>query len=328
MSKKAKYHDKYAKTNRTFPVGNTILLVILIAAQIGLIFLGFSYQPQPQDLIQQYNVTVEPLADGSLDITYELVWQALDDSEELTWVEIGMANKEFTVYPDSVSSTIDSYSKYEDGDYVSLQLDFKIPYIDGEIVNFSFKINQKDMLCRNDRGYFYEFVPGWFNSIQVKNYRFTWRMEDGADRVREGSLDYGGYEELFVQYDADAFTGCQTIEYEPFYHGEAYNGLESDKTSVVFVCCVVAALLILAEVYIIDSYVSYNRGRGVLTGYGHHIHTYGRSNPHYINAREKHLAQNRSSGGRSGGCACACACACAGGGRAGCSQKDTYGNDQ
>ena len=73
MSKKAKYHDKYAKTNRTFPVGNTILLVILIAAQIGLIFLGFSYQPQPQDLIQQYNVTVEPLADGSLDITYELV---------------------------------------------------------------------------------------------------------------------------------------------------------------------------------------------------------------------------------------------------------------
>lgn len=74
---------------------------------------------------------------------------------------------------DSMSPTIDSYSKYEDGDYVSLQLDFKIPYIDGEIVNFSFKINQKDMLCRNDRGYFYEFVPGWFNSIQVKNYRFT-----------------------------------------------------------------------------------------------------------------------------------------------------------
>jgi len=87
-----------------------------------------------------------------------------------------------------------------------------------------------------------------------------------------------------------------------------------------------AALLIIAEVYIVDSYVSYGRGRGFLTGHGYYVHTYGRSNPYYIRQRDKYIATHRSnSGGRSGGCACACACACAGGGRAGCSQKDTYG---
>jgi Asp-tRNA(Asn)/Glu-tRNA(Gln) amidotransferase A subunit family amidase len=54
------------------------------------------------------------------------------------------------------------------------------------------------------------------------------------------------------------------------------------------------------------------------------MHTYGRPNPHYIRARNAYNATHRSRGGGSGGCACACACACAGGGRAGCSQKDTY----
>ena len=72
----------------------------------------------------------------------------------------------------------------------------------------------------------------------------------------------------------------------------------------------------------IAQYREYKNG----VSHGYYIHTYGRSNPHYIRARDRYNAtHSRSSGGRSGGgCACACACACAGGGRAGCSQKDTY----
>lgn len=38
----AKYEDKYIKSNRTFPTGNTVLLVIIITIQIGLIILGLS----------------------------------------------------------------------------------------------------------------------------------------------------------------------------------------------------------------------------------------------------------------------------------------------
>lgn len=329
MMKRTKYEDKYSKTNRTFPVGNTVLLIIIIAAQIGFILLGILYQPKPQDLIHQYNVTVEPLADGSLDIQYEFVWEALDTSEELTWVEIGMANEHYTVYGDSVSSNIGSYGQYSDDGYVSLRLYFTDAYIGGDVLEFSFKVNQKDMLCINEKGYFYEFVPGWFNSIQVEQYEFRWCLDGGDDYTLSGSLDYGEYDKLFVQYGKDDFSGCQVVSYDPFDGDGAYDDLEGDKTAIMIVCFLFAGLLIVVEVYIVDSYVSYNRGRGFLTGYGHHIHTYGRSNPHYVKARDKHMAKSQARGGRSGGgysrgCACACACACAGGGRAGCSQKDTY----
>ena len=323
----SKYEEKYIKTNRTFPAGNTVLLVIIVALQVGLIILGIAYQPKPQDLIRQYDVTVQPLEDGSLDIAYHLVWEALDASENLTWVEIGMANENFFVYPDSVTSNIQTCRKYTDGDYVSLRLEFTDAYIGGDIIDFSFKINQKDMLCKNETGYFYEFVPGWFNAIQVAQYEFLWCMDGGRDYVRRGSLDYGEYSKMTVQYDSDDFAGCQTVQYRPFDGDGAYNELQDDKTAIVVMCCVVAIVLIIAEVYIIDSYVSYGRGRGFLTGHGYHVHTYGRSNPYYIRARDRYNAtHSRSSRGYGGGgCACACACACAGGGRAGCSQKDTYG---
>lgn len=323
----AEFDDEYTRSHRTFPVGNTILLIVLIAIQAGLILLGIYYQPKPQDEILQYDVTVQPLADGSLDMEYHLVWMALDESEELTWVEIGMANENFTVYPDSVTSNVNIYSKNTDGDYVSLRLDFNEAYIGGDVIDFSFKINQKDMLCKNEAGYFYEFVPGWFNAIEVKQYNFVWHKEDGEDYVRQGSLTYGEYSKITIQYGPDAFSGCQTVKYQPFEGSGAYNEMQEEKTGILVLCCVVAVLLILAEVFIVDCYVSYGRGRGFITGHGYYVHTYGRSNPHYITAQNHYAATHgRHHGGRSGGgCACACACACAGGGRAGCSQKDTYG---
>ena len=316
--------EEKLRSKRTFPIGYTFLLVFIVVVQIGLIFLGIRYQPKPQDVIHQYNVTVTPLPNGSLDIEYHLVWEALDESEELTWVEIGMANENFTVYPNSVSSNILVHGKYTNDDYVSLRLDFNRPYLGGDVVEFSFKVNQRDMLCKNESGYFYEFVPSWFNAIEVEHYNFRWQMP-GEDRVWKGSLDYGEYCMMTVQYGPDDFAGCDTVKYRRFDNDGAYNELKSDKNGVLVTCCIAAALLIIAEVYIIDCYVSYARGRGFLTDYGAHVHTYGRTNPAYIRARRRHNASRSGGGGRSGGCACACACACAGGGRAGCSQKDTFG---
>lgn len=228
----SKYEDKYIKSNRTFPTGNTVLLVIIIAVQIGLIILGISYKPKPQDVIHQYHVTVQPLDDGSLDIAYHLVWEALDTSEELTWVEIGMPNSNYTVYPESVSSNISHYRQYTEDDYVSLRLDFKKAYIGGDIIEFSFKVNQKDMLCKNEKGYFYEFVPGWFNAIQVEQYEFLWLMDGSKDYIQKGSLDYGEYSIMTVQYGPNDFSGCQTVKYYPFDDDGAYNELSEDKSAI------------------------------------------------------------------------------------------------
>ena len=327
----AKYDNlEYIKSNRTFPIGKTILLFIIIVLQIGLILFSIFYEPKPQDVIHQYNVTVNPLEDGSLDIEYYIQWEALDPDEELTWIELGMANENYSVYPDSLSSNISNYNKYFDGEgYASIDLYFDQPYTVGDKFEIYFKINQKDMLCQNEKGYFYEFVPTWFNKIQVKQYKFLWLMDDSQDYISEGSLDYGEYHKMNIQYNHEAFLGCDTIRYYPFDDDGAYNEIFENKLVVIFLCAIAVILLLVADIYIVDSHISYNRGRGFLRGHGYYVHTFGRRNPYYIRAHNaynaSHAGHFRSRGG-GGGCACACACACAGGGRAGCSQKDTFGD--
>ena len=322
----AKYEETYIKSNRTFPVGNTVLLVILIALQIGLVFWARHYEPQPQDVIRSYRVSVEPQADGTLDIEYYLRWEALDQTEDLTWVEIGMANEDFTVYPDSLSDNIASYGTYsEDGD-VTLQLDLDRAYHGGEIIEFTFRVNQRKMLCQDGEGYFFEFVPGWFNAIRVEHYEFRWLVY-GSWQGWRGSLDYGEYDIVTMRYPADAFTGCETVKYRPFNGSGAYNQLERDREDAIVLMVIGFLAIVAAEFFILDCYVSYHRGRGFMRGHGYHVHTYGRPNPWYIEAQEKYNAKHRGSGGGRG-CACACACACAGGGRAGCSQKDTFANTE
>ena len=322
---------------RTFPTGKTILLVLILVIQIAILFGAFSYDPQPQDVIRQYDVTVWPQENGSLDIQYHFVWEAVDPVEPLTWIEIGMANENYVIYPDSVSDTISRFSAENEDGYVYLMLFLDRAYSGGEVLEFSFKVNQKDMLCLDNTGYFYEFVPGWFNTTPVEQYTFRWAADEktqsasGAQLrdgyyVWSGSFECGGYEMMNVRCDADSFMGCDTVRHYPFDDSGTYNSLAEDKAGVVVLAFILVIILIVAQVWTVDSVVSYHRGRGFLTGYGHHVHIYGRSNPHYIRARDKYNAAHagRSGGHSGGGCACACACACAGGGRAGCSQKDTY----
>lgn len=333
---KNNYTEEYVRKHRTFPVGNTVLLVLLVAVQVCLVIFAVRYSPQPQDIIRDYTVTVEPREDGSLDIEYRFHWEAVDTSEELTWVEIGMANPNYTVYPSSVSPNVSSHPPISEDGYVALRLDFNSVYKGGDTLGFGFKVNQKQMLCQSGDGYLYEFVPGWFNSTPVENYEFRWKASEdtvsaaGAELrdgyyVWSGSFGCGEFTQMAVRYSSDAFAGQATVERTPFDSSGAYNELEEEKGVVCMMVCLVVIVLLIFEVYIVDSYVSYNRGRGFLSGYGHRVHTYGRLNPHYRRAHAHHTSQN-SRGGFGGGCACACACACAGGGRAGCSQKDTYSN--
>ena len=334
------YSDQAIKKRRKFPVKNTVIVAICVVAQIILTIVAITQKAEPQDIIEKYNVTIETLDDGSLDIEYSFLWKAIDTTEELTWVEIGMPNAMFEVYEDSISENIKEVSGIYDNGYTAVRLDFKRGYKGGENIHFSFKVNQAYMLCQDSDSYFYEFVPGWFNSTPVENYEFRWKKTDscidgdGAKiknscYIWSGSLDCGEYEILQVSYDLDSFSNAMTVEYEPFYTDGAYNQLESNQTGNRILCCFGIVILLLVEVYLLDSHISYRRGRGFLMGYGHPIHTYGYQNPKYVKAYNRaHTSTSTRGGGgfRGGGCACACACACAGGGRAGCSQKDTYTN--
>lgn len=334
-----KFSEEYIKTHRKFPVKNTVIIAFCIVAQIILGIVALTMEVEPIDVIENYTVTVEPLEDGTLDIEYSVLWKALDSMEDLTWVDIGLPNEHFSVYKDSLSEKImDYYNINEDG-YTGVQLDFTKGYGYGETVEFSFKVNQRNMLCKDADCYFYEFIPNWFNSIPVEKYEFRWKKSDlciAAQGAREtqdyyiwtGSLGCGEYKTMSVLYDLNAFNNAQTVDYIPFSADGAYNELEEERVLNIVLCCVVIVVLLGVEIYLLDSHVSYHRGRGFLRGYGHPIHIYGGQNPVYVRAYNRaHPNSGHTSGGyRGGGCACACACACAGGGRAGCSQKDTYTN--
>ncbi len=334
-----KFSEEYIKTHRKFPVKNTVIIVFCIIAQIGLVFFAATTEPKPIDVIEKYTVTVEPLGNGTLDIEYSVLWKALDATEDLTWVQIGLPNENCSVYKNSLSENIMDYSYLDEEGYTGIRLDFIKGYGYGETVEFSFRVNQRNMLCKDEESCFYEFVPNWFNSIPVEFYKFRWKqtesctgavgakVEDGY-YIWSGSLDCGEYKSMFVSYEPDAFGNAETVEYIPFSSDGAYNALEEERIFNIVLCVIIIIVLLGVEIYLLDSHVSYHRGRGFLRGYGHPIHIYGGQNPIYVREynRAKSYTGHGSGGYRGGGCACACACACAGGGRAGCSQKDTYTN--
>ncbi len=329
------FSEETIKKKRRFPVGKTVLLVILAIIQVIILTAAIRFNPTPPDRIDYYGITAEPMSDGSIRLDYCFIWTPLDTSEELTWVEIGMANADFEFLRESLSSNITSCEKYTDGDYVSARLYLDRGYSGGETLTFTFSVTQRNMLCKDEAGYFYEFVPSWFNATPVESYCFVWKgavtpTASNADTKREGypawegSMPCGSYVKMNISYPADAFNGAATAEYEEFYDGDVTDSLKDDKIGAIIMAVIVCIIILVFQIYMVDSVVSYNRGRGFLTGYGHHIHLYGSTNPKYRRAAERHAASSRSSGRSGGSCACACACACAGGGRAGCSQKDTY----
>ena len=323
-----KFSPEYVRKHRTFPAFKTFLLVLCILAQITLVCMAiFAEAPAPQDKIDSYTVTVEPKENGSLDITYEFVWTALDEEEPLTWVEIGIANSNFSLYVNSVKGGTAKRDVY-DG-YCYVRVDFPRAYMSGETVEFSFKINQRDLLYGDGATRYYEFVPGWFNATPVEQYTFRWKASEGVTTSNaqsndarwltwQGSLDCGEYVMMEVSYREGTFLNAETVKYRDFDDSDAYNELQGSLWALRIITVLGALLLIIAEVYIIDSYVSYGRGRGFIRSGGYHVHHYGRVNPRYRAYRD--AQSNRGGGGR--GCACACACACAGGGRAGCSRKE------
>lgn len=327
------FEEETIKKKRKFPVWYTAVLGGLIALQVILLLLILFLPMQPKDVIENYEVTVEPNENGTLDISYAFDWVALDSSEPLTWVEIGVPNRNFTI-SDYSRSTVERAQKSVSESDAYVKLIFREEYRGGERVHFEFRINQQTVLTDKNGDCYYEFIPGWFNAIRVEKYTFRWKLDGQIQEtnapeeklgyaVWSGSLDYGEYVPMEITYRSTAFPNATKVTYLPFDDSYAYDELAEDKIgfNVLMIFLIVGIFVI--EIILIDGFVSYRRGRGFIRGYGYHMHTYGYVNPYYRRAYHRHNASHRSSGGGGRGCACACACACAGGGRAGCSQKDT-----
>ena len=302
------------------------------------------------DIINEYNIKVDPRSDGTLDIEYHINWTVLDDESEgpLSWVKIGVANKHISQLENKSTDIIKNLEYYDDdGSFV--RVDFKKKYYQGETVDFTFKLNQSRIFTLNDDKTIveYSFIPGWFPDINVKSITIDWKASDSLTYIT-GDLESGYY------HIVGSLGHNETLKADFAYTRDTFPDLnpkkdyisyekESEIMALVVVFIIVAVVVTIIVICKVVEYTT-NDGYDANSGFsGHYYWYYQFYMPHTrrmgYNRKGESIAPSRptviaaksssghSTGGGGGSCACACACACAGGGRAGCSRKDFYNPD-
>lgn len=317
------------------------LLKLLTISFISLFILSLNLKTKFQassdalDYIPEYDITVDPRIDGTLDIKIHIKWEVLDSTSDgpLTWVKVGVPN----CYVDELkieSSSIKKIKYYADsGSYI--RLDLRKKYYQNESVDLDFSFHLSRMYHLYDEECYYHYVPGWFTDIRVGKMTLRWNMQNVISTSSNRLV--GDY---YVIEKTNMAPG-ETMEIEVTYRQASFEGLSSDKTFSsrymdtkaiikivifwVFVVGVIVAIFIIIAKKA-DPYLS-NRG---FCGYHYWFYRpffrrrYVRRsgvNRHGVPFVSSNNGSHSSGGGH---CACACACACAGGGRAGCSRKDFY----
>lgn len=310
------------KQKPKFPKKKIIIHSILVVFMIFITCLVIFYNPKPKDQINMYEVTVAPLEDGRLSIEYKIRWTVLRGKDGLDQVEIGLANREFEIVNSSENIRKIKTNKSEYG----VNIYFDQTYYPNDTFEFNFSVIQGSMLCLQGENYLYEFVPCWFESIEVDKYVFKWKChEDDLSQslaktidgyyVWEGSFKVAEYQRMLVYYELEAFDDPQTVSYVPFNGQNVASETEDAKLAfgilVLFINTIgISYMIIDIKFFYINKASAYSKGTGFKSN---------SKSRHY-----SHVGSSGGMGGRGGGRSCACACACAGGGRAGCSQKDTY----
>lgn len=296
--------------------------LLCVGILIGIFINPMTCKAQNLDEIREYQITVSLECDGSFMMHYYIEWEVLDSTADgpLTWVKIGIPNKnveEITAYSDSID---DIYYYDKGGEYVRIDLDRA--YEAGEVVTMEFSIHQHRMYYFDavsypfeDGSYVCDFTPGWFDDIDVDHMQINWEAQE--------------HMEVFADTDPEKRDGSYVMEtalgegqrYDmtAYYDGAFYNF--SDEYSVtnpwedIIKSYLFIFLILGAAVFFVVMLIKEHKKPG------RDSYTASCGMARYYEYRNRSISS--SHGG--GGCACACACACAGGGRAGCSKKDFYG---
>ena len=290
------------------------------------------------DLIELYEIKVDPRRDGTLDMEYHFIWKVLDDKSEgpMSWVRIGVANyyvSEFKALSDNIVSM-----EYSSDDGSHIEIHFNKSYYENDICDFRFSFHQSRIYTLKNGKCQYQFLNGYFDEIRVEKYVIRWNSanveytnidtRDGEYIYFESPLSYGERVNIEVSYPMDVFEGLsKKSQYSKRTMTNREIILLSIALSIIGLGLGYGIFLSIRR-RINNEYLLY---RG-FTGDRIHIYPgYSRINSVVgVDSKGKRIinpiSSSSSSGGHSsgGGCACACACACAGGGRAGCTRKDFY----
>lgn len=234
---------------------------------------------QALDQIEEYRIIVEPQKDGTLNMTYHIEWTVLDSNTEgpLTWVEIGIPNS--NVKARKIPNTIKGISiPSKVGNYV--RIDFKKAYYAGETVSFDFSLEEVRMyqLQNSNNLLIYDFTPGWFDNIEVKNITVMWKADNvkshngkiSGDYITwNGNLKPGKKLAVKVTYTASYFD----IKPEK---NTSYSILTSNGGMIIFGIIFFLIFVIYIYAGMFAPYYYYrHRGYGYYGYGGHHHHHYG-----------------------------------------------------
>lgn len=313
------------------------------------------------DRINAYTVTVDPRADGSADITYDINWEVIGGSSEdpLSWVKIGLANDQVDEFQNLTPDTVSSVRAQTEGSNTFARITFVRRYYEPtyaaqvgqeSAVHFSFRVHQSHLYTLSEDGSAnYNFTPGWFDDLCVEQLTIRWKATEGMTADTEtqedgyyvwdfGALDHG--EKATVRVNVPA---AEASAYDPATRMEPEENQSEDDGLLLLLGLAIFGFCFLV---IWLSSVAHPRWRGGFgRGYrwytnGHHVihiapgavppRGYTPTTPPAGFHADGGSFRGGGAGRTGGGCACACvsscacACACAGGGRAGCSVKNFY----
>lgn len=188
----------FRKNNKPF-VNTGMKLIKVTAFLLAILLSGISRTEQVNaakilDEIVDYKITADVLADASVDLTYDIKWKVLDSDSEgpLEWVQIGIPNSSCNYILPLSDNITNIHSKNSSGNYAVIYFDRK--YYAGEVVDFSFKINQGYMyqVYPEEKVAEYTFTPGWFDTAAVDNLEIRWNS-DNAVKIEPASFNDNGY---------------------------------------------------------------------------------------------------------------------------------------
>ena len=194
---------------------NVILFFVLFSA-FGL--KGFA--SGPTDEIEEYNMTINVLEDGTLSIDYHIDWLVLDSDElgPVEWLQIGIPNSHYismTPISDNISDLYYQSNSY--GDFAIVY--FYDKYYEGSHVVFDYNVVMDYMYEVNkftEGETVYYFTPGWFDGIETKSMTISWNAENAISwdpnclnksgyLTWETSLGSNETYEVSVTYPTDAY---------------------------------------------------------------------------------------------------------------------------
>ncbi len=143
-----------------------LVLILMICLLCSSGYLAFGVPP---DIIHEMVVTITPQDDGYLNIHYSLDYEAATDfPEDIQYLEVGVANTDFTLLDYSPDTLIeDAYGTTQNGAFV--HLDFKKLPKAGDRFTLEFTVKQGSMYNKSGQNdVSFQFVPGWFDFAIIK----------------------------------------------------------------------------------------------------------------------------------------------------------------